>query len=140
MALLRRYQWSSYRAYVGIAAKPDWLDCEEVLSLGGGSKEQRRRNYRDSVETAAREGLEKSPWEEVRDQAVLGSLEFLTHLRARQSGRVRQKEALGRMAAGRPEWASVVACVEKMKGEKWDEFRDRHGAIWPFTWGEGKAV
>ena len=27
----------------------------------------------------------------------------------------------------RPDLAAVIAAVERVKGEKWDEFRDRHG-------------
>jgi len=127
IALLRRYRWSSYRAYLGIGVRPKWLECEAVLALGGGSKEDRRRHYRNYVEEAVREGLEKSPWEEVREQVVLGSQEFLTQLRAQQTGNARQSQALARMARARPDWASVVACLEKVKGEKWEEFRDRHG-------------
>src|SRR5258706_317035 len=73
VAVLRQYRWSSYRAYIGIGARPEWLDCEDVLSLGGGAKSQWRREYRDYVESAAREGLVKSPWEELREQVVLGS-------------------------------------------------------------------
>src|SRR5262249_39165863 len=32
---LRTYRWSSYRAYVGRAQAPLWLDCEAVLRQGG---------------------------------------------------------------------------------------------------------
>src|SRR2546422_2630269 len=44
MTVLRSYRWSSYWAYLGIAARPAWLECDEILGLGGGPKaEQRRR-------------------------------------------------------------------------------------------------
>jgi hypothetical protein len=42
------------------------------VGLGGGRKGQERRHYREYVEAAVREGLAKSPWEELREQVVLG--------------------------------------------------------------------
>jgi len=129
MAVLRGYRWSSYRAYIGIEEPPKWLECEEVLSLGGGAKQQRRRNYRDYVERAVREGLEKSPWEEVREQVVLGSQEFVRRLQSGAADPGRQEQALARIPApaARPDWKLVVRCVEQIQGEKWKEFRERHG-------------
>ncbi|MBI4659898.1 MAG: transposase [Verrucomicrobia bacterium] len=121
MAVLRGYRWSSYRAYLGIAAKPPWLECDEILGQEGGSKADQRRRYREYVEAAAREGLEKSPWEEVQEQMVLGSQEFLTRLLGRKASTRRDSKA------GRPDLASVIACVEEVKAEKWEEFRERHG-------------
>jgi len=56
---LRRYRWSSYRAYLGMAREPEWLECGEVLRLGGGKKGEERRAYREYVEGAVREGLFK---------------------------------------------------------------------------------
>ena len=123
---LRAHRWSSYRCYLGLAVKPDWLECDEILSLCGGKKGEERRRYREYVEAAVREGLEKSPWEEVREQVVLGSREFVTRLR---SGKAieREKQTVQRLARARPDFARVVASVEKVKGEKWAAFRDRHG-------------
>src|SRR5438552_14480601 len=69
---LRSYPWSSYRAYIGLARKPEWLECEAVLELGGGKRAEQQKQYRQYVETAVREGLEKSPWEELKEQVVLG--------------------------------------------------------------------
>src|SRR6266536_1440523 len=127
IATLRRYRWSSYRAYIGIARKPEWLECLEVLSLGGGEKGREREHYRDYVETAVREGLERSPWEELKEQVVLGGQEFVARLRTDASGDEREQRAARRLSAVRPSLARVIECVEKVKGEKWSEFRDRHG-------------
>ena len=80
---LRHYRWSSYPAYAGWTAAPDWLECETVLGLGGGPKGEQRRRYREHVETALREGLEKSPWESLQEQAALGGREFLRTLKER---------------------------------------------------------
>ena len=59
--------------------------CEAVLGLGGGPKVEQRRHYREAVENAVRESLEKSPWEALQEQVVLGSAEFLNALRKQVS-------------------------------------------------------
>ena len=103
MALLRAHRWSSYRSSLGLTVKPEWLECDEILSLGGGQKGEQRRRYREYVARAVREGLEKNPWEEVREQVVLGSQEFLRRLRRGQFSDEREKRdeaAAGGGAAG----------------------------------------
>jgi len=124
---LRRYRWSSYRAYVGLGKRPAWLDCEAILELGGGQKGERGRNYREYVEAAVREGREKSPWEQLKDQVVLGGEEFLENLRRHVVGNAREQRGVRRLAVACPMLSEVIASVEKVKGERWGEFRDRHG-------------
>jgi REP element-mobilizing transposase RayT len=124
---LRRYRWSSYRAYIGLGKRPEWLECEGVLELGGGKREERRRNYRDYVESAVREGLVKSPWEELRDQVVLGSEAFLETIRAHVIGDAREQRGARGLARARPKLKEIIANLEKAKGLSWAEIRDRHG-------------
>jgi putative transposase len=50
-ARLRRYPWSSYRAYTGLAETPEWLDCAPVLAMLEVPARQRRRRYRAFVES-----------------------------------------------------------------------------------------
>src|SRR5439155_5933056 len=71
--------------------------------------------------------LEKSPWEELKERVVLGGHQFLARLRGEVSGDEREQRAARRLAMARPKLASAIECVEKVKGEKWREFRDRHG-------------
>jgi putative transposase len=127
IARLRRYRWSSYRAHIGLAKAPSWLECRAVLGLGGGRKGQERRHYREYVETAVREGLVKSPWEELREQVVLGSREFLTGLKQHLGEDNLEQRNARRLREQRPDLAGVIRCVEDVKGEKWEAFRDRHG-------------
>lgn len=124
---LRRYRWSSYRAYVGLGKRPEWLECETVLELGGGRKEERQRNYREYVESAVREGLRKNPWGALQDQVVLGGEEFLQKLRAHVRGNAREQRGAKRLGQMRPKLEEVIANVEKVKGQTWGELRDRHG-------------
>jgi putative transposase len=126
-AQLRRYRWSSYRAYIGLAKLPVWLECRVVLRLGGGRKEEDRRHYREYVEMAVREGLGKSPWEELKEQVVLGSQEFVAGLKKYLAGDDREQRGARRLREQRPELARVIRCVEEVKGEKWEVFRDQHG-------------
>ena len=127
IARLRQYTWSSYRAYIGLARPPQGLDCEAVLGLGGGAKVEQRRHYREYVENAVREGLEKSPWETLKEQVVLGSAEFLNALRKHVRGDEQEQRGARRLVEKRLGLKAVIAAVEQVKREKWDEFRDRHG-------------
>jgi REP element-mobilizing transposase RayT len=127
IALLRRYRWSSYRAYIGLEQAPEWLECQTVLELGGRAGAEHRRRYRAYVETAVREGLEKSPWESVREQVVLGGAEFLAGLRKSVSGNEQEQRGARRLLAERPPFEAVIAAIEKVKGRKWADFRDQYG-------------
>jgi REP element-mobilizing transposase RayT len=127
IAQLRRYPWSSYRAYVGLGQRPGWLECERLLELGGGKKEERSRNYREYVESAIREGLAKSPWETLQDQVVLGGEEFLKKLRTHVTGNAQEQRGAKRLAQSRPKLEAVIASVEKVKGCTWEKIRDRYG-------------
>ena len=124
---LRQYRWSSYRAYVELGKQPEWLECESVLALGGGPKKEQRRKYRQYVEQAVREGLEKSPWEDLKEQVLLGGAQFLEKLRKDVRGEAKEQGAARRLAAVRPTVAEVIASVERVKKLSWAEFRDRHG-------------
>jgi REP element-mobilizing transposase RayT len=127
LALLRRFRWSSYRAYIGISEPAAGLDCGAVLALGGGRGDEQPRLYREYVESAVREALSKSPWEELKEQAVLGGQEFLQRLRGGLKGDAREQRAAGRLATARPTLSAVIAAVEAVKGARWDEFKDQHG-------------
>jgi hypothetical protein len=127
IATLRQYRWSSYRAYVGLAAAPAWLTCERVLALGGGRRGQPQRPaYREYVESAAREGLAESPWEQVTAQVVLGGAEFVRSLRRKVRGDPREQISVRHLRA-RPGLPEVIAAVEAVQGERWEQFRDRYG-------------
>jgi len=125
--ILRRYRWSSYRAYLGLVAAPRWLECATVLGLGGGSKGKQRRRYAEYVRRAVREGLPESPWESVREQVVLGGAEFLRELKQHIAGDEQEQRGARRLIAERPTLKAVVAAVEEVKGRRWAEFRDKYG-------------
>jgi hypothetical protein len=127
LAVLRGYRWSSYRAYAGLESAPEWLQCKRVLALGGGKKEEQGRRYREYAQEAVREGVERSPWEAVREQVVLGGMEFLSGLRRHLDGDEQEQRGARRLRAERPGIEAAIAAVERVKGRPWAEFRDQHG-------------
>jgi putative transposase len=118
---LRRYRWSSYRAYIGAARIPSWLRTGEVLELGGKERQAAER-YREYCEEAICQGIQLSPWDHVIGQAVLGTERFV----ARAAASVGQAEG-GRRLRKQQGLEAVIAAVERVTGEKWEAFRDRHG-------------
>ena len=124
---MRRNQWGSYRAYAGLAKKPEWLTCDVILEMLGGKASERQRNYREYAERALREGLPRSPWEQLQEQVVLGGKAFVEKLRQHVKGNAREQRGAARLASPRPKHGEVIAAMEKLKGQSWLEFRDRHG-------------
>ena len=57
---------------------------------------------------------------------VLGGAEFVARMRKLMRGDEKEQPSL-RQLRSRPSLAQVVEVIEKLKGEKWDRWRDRHG-------------
>jgi hypothetical protein len=134
LAQLRSYTWSSYRAYIGLEARPSWLVCETTLRRLGGPKQQQPGLYQQYVERGLREGLLSSPWEQLQGQLVLGSREFVEGLQDVLEGDVREQASLGQLQL-RPSFEDVIGVVEQLKGESWDSFVHRYG-----DWGRDVAL
>ena len=136
IAALRRYTWSSYRAYVGLAKAPSWLRRERILELGGGRAKAQSAGeaYREHVESAIRQGLAPSPWEKLRAQTVLGGVDFARRIGQALRGDGRERSGW-RALRGRPTISQIIAVVEKAKAESWKRFRDRYG-----DWGRDMAL
>jgi len=135
LARLRGYRWSSYRAYVGLAEAPGWLTTEELSAPSGRlSRQKRTQVYREETEAAVRSGLAESPWERLEAQVVLGTAEFVGRMQRLAAGEGAEQPQRKWLRA-RPRWESVVAVVERVKGEKWERFRDRSG-----DWGRDMAL
>lgn len=132
---LRRHRWSSYRAYLGLTEGPKWLTTRRVLEMiGRGSSPERRKAYGQFVETPLREGLLESPWERLEAGVLLGSAEFVRRWRAQVVGDVREQPQLRRLRL-RLTLPEIVRAVERIKGEPWEQFRDRYG-----DWGRDMVI
>jgi putative transposase len=119
---LRTYRWSSYPAYVGCDRGPVWLRSQAFLKRVGMDA----TTYQRYVEGPIREGRLETPWERLRGQVILGGSSFVDQLQDYLKGDRREQFAL---RAVKPvlSWEEVVAVVEEIKREKWDQFCDRHG-------------
>lgn len=69
---LRKYRWSSHRAYAGIDRKPApaWV-CLDWLSYFGRSRRAAQAEYRRQVDQMFGQVI-RSPWEDLRHGLVLG--------------------------------------------------------------------
>ena len=126
LAHLRGYRWSSYRAYTGALAAPQWLEPGPVLDQGGGAKAERGQNYRQYVESQVKPGRMDSPWEQIQDRVFLGGIDFIAGLK--------KAARLGRERAETPAWRrertsieEIIGAVETTKGERWTDFKNRYG-------------
>ena len=71
---LENWSWSSYPATCGQATKPDWLQCDFILSLFSAQRSRAVDKYISFVHEG--KGL-PSVWEKLKGQAYLGSDEFI---------------------------------------------------------------
>lgn len=128
LKVLREFRWSSFDAFTRAGAAPKWLDVESVLKLAGGSPEKRRQNYRSYVENQIRSGLARSPWEELRDRALLGSEEWAAKIKKTVASTFKGAGTEApRWARQALTWEDVLRAVEAARGLRWQDFRDRHG-------------
>ena len=81
---LRRFEWSSYRGYAGLAKPFPFIEEEMVLGELGGRGRERLR-YRHFVEEGLLREIE-SPLEAVQWQLVLGSESFVQKARDQVKG------------------------------------------------------
>ena len=122
---IREYPWSSYRAYGGYGATPNWLNTRVLLGRRAEEGEDRETAYRELVESRLKQETEETPWQKVRWGLVLGSERF--------ARKVRGKIRVGRDIVGQGELRhrrsleELKGMVERLKGEKWEQFRDRYG-------------
>jgi hypothetical protein len=78
-----QYPWSSYGCYLGLTARPDWLNAEEVLERFAGRKAKAVTAYRAFVQDRIAEHLKEDPLSQVWQQCLLGSKSFIERVRGR---------------------------------------------------------
>ncbi|MDR4466131.1 MAG: transposase [Nitrospira sp.] len=73
------YQWSSYQATAGLANTPPFLTVDWLLSQFGKKRAAAQRKYRAFVT----DGIgQRSPWEQLQGQVLLGSDRFVARMAA----------------------------------------------------------
>jgi hypothetical protein len=116
-----KYPWSSLGSYVGVRTVPSWLTVKDVLSHFGSKG---KRGYREFVAAGIKGGI-RTPWDDVRGQAVMGSEEFIGEIMSREAvgkGKTRQVVRRRELIGISPE--AIMAAVgeyydiepEEMKG------------------------
>jgi len=118
-----KYRWSSLGSYVGATACPHWLTEKEVLSY---FYSKGKRGYRAFIAEGMKSGI-KTPWDEVKGQAVISSEEFVEeiakgHLPGRNE-KLGERSSLREIIALKPE--AVVAEVQRYFGINSDSIRKR---------------
>jgi REP element-mobilizing transposase RayT len=126
---LRTFRWSSYGAYAGYTPPQAWLHTDEILTRVPSGRE----GYRKAAESRMTGGNSESLWSQARWGVVLGSAAF--------ADKMRQLSHVARETCGRGElyrqarWDDIVSAVERVKGEPWSSFVERHA-----DWGRDLAL
>ena len=76
---LEKWPWSSYLATCGEAARPEWLDCEFILSKFSAQRARAVSRYVAFVHEGR--GV-PSVWEQLQGQIYLGSETFITKMQS----------------------------------------------------------
>jgi putative transposase len=135
LRVLRNYRWSSYRAYAGLVASPNWLTRQALLGASGGrTAEEQQRAFEEYHEAPLREGRLERVWDRVVSGAVLGAERFVTEIKSTWKQRS-PEEVRGGEFSGGIGWERIVEAVEAVHGGRWEEFRDKYG-----DWGRDAAL
>jgi hypothetical protein len=124
---LREHRWSSWRIYMGAETNPGWLETSVIgRACGGRSLAERRAALRAYTEQPIRQGLLESPWEGLVGGVVLGDSAYArTLLSGRKVNEEEQTPA--RRMRRRVRWEELVRAAEKIRGEPWGRWAERHG-------------
>jgi putative transposase len=123
---LREFRWSSYGAYAGYRAAPEWLSPGELWRRAGGTRKDGPERYRKFVEDYVRQHVKESPEDLPPSETIMGSPAFRESMRPLLKGDRREQPEIRQWDEALP-FETVVAAVEKAKGEAWNAFRDKHG-------------
>lgn len=112
------YPWSSYRAYIGQAAAPEWLRTGFILGTFAPNREQAEKIYQQFVEDLLLAEYE-SPLTATVASTLLGSATFIAAITEKHLGERRadlQIPALSKLM-GRLSLDEIIAGVKRALGE-----------------------
>jgi hypothetical protein len=145
LGALREYRWSSYQAYAGYVAKVGWLETGRLLDRAGKGAVDVRRAYRERIEKYVRQGVMEPGWSRTKGLLAIGSAAFLEGIK-RRAGLMGREMAGKRAYRARAGFEEVIRKVEQEKGERWEDFLDRHGdwgrdlILWLARWTTGMTL
>lgn len=128
LKVLREFRWSSYGAYAGYRAAPEWLSPDELWRRAGGNRKEGPECYRKFVEDYVRQHVKENPEDPSWSETILGSPDFHERVRPLLKGNRREQPEIRQWDKAIP-FETVVAAVEKAKGEAWNAFRDKYGDL-----------
>jgi REP element-mobilizing transposase RayT len=131
---LRNHSWSSYPAYAGYVEPPSWLTCTELWRRCADKGKGPKKEYREWIEDTVRQGVEEGAFAKLSTAVAIGSTEFLAKLRKqvlKRKGEFTNERDWRRLLP----FSEVVAAVERVRGEPWDDFVNRYG-----DWGRDLAL
>ena len=127
-AALRRYPWSSYRAYIGLAQPKSFLTCGPTLSMLEGGSEPKAL-YRRFVEAGLEAADEDLVAARERSGMALGTAEYVERMEELHGGRagagVRREDVAFRRMRGRVAVERVLEAVAAHYGVGVGELRRR---------------
>ncbi len=112
------YTWSSYRAVVGQAEKPEFLTTEGILARFGRGNKRAQRRFADFVKAGMK--IKKSPWDDLKGQIYLGDESFvkMAHQHISEDMDILREVPKGQRYANRPELSQVFAGEGKRDKQK----------------------
>lgn len=123
---LRKYKWSSCRAYAGYAKAPEWLTTDEILGRAASEEKERRTEYRKVLKQRLTKGMPEPYIEQMKEAVALGSAGFVDSVK----GLLRDGDrniAGKRVLRSRAGYDDVVRAVEQVRGESSEVFMARRG-------------
>ena len=123
---LREHAWSSWRIYMGWVPNPGWLITSVIdRACGGRSRSERRTALKAYTEQPILKGVLESPWEGLVGGVVLGDIAYARKLLSK--GRLKEEAQSGaRWMRRQVEWKGLVRAAEKIRGEPWKLWAERH--------------
>jgi putative transposase len=119
------WRWSSFRATAGLSESPEWLDTS-LLENFGRTAHAARAAYRRFVREGAAESYK--PWNEMRNQVVLGSVAFERRLgRLSRAGPSPDEIPKRQRLIGRPGMSQILEVVAGAFGVLPERLRIRGG-------------
>ncbi len=128
---LQQFRWSSYRAYAGYAAVSKWLSTEAILALvPARAFSEKCKQYRERFKEKIDAGDLGDDWKEkLAGDLVLGGKDFVAKIRQKLKGDRTEQKSLRALEKPPVDWEMIIANIEKLWGEPWEDIRRRHGEV-----------